>query len=94
MLFYQQAASRLMKGVVGHHNSSVDRIYSKEMFMLQFAHIFGEETLLSTTDFNVLLTYLSRDRNIVLYDGKVFICITLLSLYIVGIVDRCADREI
>ncbi|EEQ31054.1 SNF7 family protein [Microsporum canis CBS 113480] len=66
----KQAASRLMKGVVGHHNSSVDRIYSKEMFMLQFAHIFGEETLLSTTDFNVLLTYLSRDRNIVLYDGK------------------------
>ena len=41
------------------------------MFMLQFAHIFGEETLLSTTDFNVLLTFLSRDRNIMLYDGKV-----------------------
>ncbi|EFE29919.1 uncharacterized protein ARB_03260 [Trichophyton benhamiae CBS 112371] len=40
------------------------------MFMLQFAHIFGEETLLSTTDFNVLLTFLSRDRNIILYDGK------------------------
>ncbi|EGD89080.1 hypothetical protein H112_04000 [Trichophyton rubrum D6] len=66
----KQAAGRLIKGVVGHHNSSVDRIYSKEMFMLQFAHIFGEETLLSTTDFNVLLTFLSRDRNIILYDGK------------------------
>ncbi|EFR04768.1 SNF7 family protein [Nannizzia gypsea CBS 118893] len=66
----KQAAGRLIKGVAGHHNSSVDRIYSKEMFMLQFAHIFGEDTLLSTTDFNVLLTYLSRDKNIILYDGK------------------------
>ncbi|OAL64878.1 SNF7 family protein [Trichophyton rubrum] len=37
---------------------------------VKFAHIFGEETLLSTTDFNVLLTFLSRDRNIILYDGK------------------------
>ncbi|KAK2877211.1 hypothetical protein FQN49_001335 [Arthroderma sp. PD_2] len=66
----KQAANRLIKGVAGHHNSSVDRIYSKEMFMIQFAHIFGEETLLSATDFSVLLTYLSRDRNIILYDGK------------------------
>ncbi|KAF3483313.1 SNF7 family protein [Arthroderma uncinatum] len=66
----KQAANRLIKGVVGHHNSSVDRIYSKEMFMIQFAHLFGEETLLSTTDFIVLLKYLSRDRNVILYDGK------------------------
>jgi charged multivesicular body protein 7 len=58
--------------VVSSRNSStVDRIYSKEMFMQEFANLFGESTELSTTDFEVLLIFLWRDQNRILYDGNV-----------------------
>lgn len=51
--------------------SNTDRIYSREMFTKEFANVLGEKHELSTTDVEVLLTFLSRDQNSVLYDGKV-----------------------
>ncbi|KAL1961128.1 hypothetical protein VTO42DRAFT_3073 [Malbranchea cinnamomea] len=66
----KEAAKRVEKVVSSHKTSSADKIYSKELFMKEFANIFGETNELSMTDFEVLLTFLSRDQNSILYDGK------------------------
>ncbi|KAK2808037.1 hypothetical protein FQN50_005119 [Emmonsiellopsis sp. PD_5] len=52
------------------HNSSMDCIYSKEMFTKQFVNISGAQTHLSPLDIDVLLTFLSRDENAIIYDGE------------------------
>ncbi|WEW61200.1 hypothetical protein PRK78_006690 [Emydomyces testavorans] len=65
----KEAEKRLMNEISARHQSVVDRIYSKEMFRDQFARVMGNVEL-SPTDFEVLLTYLARDQNSILYDGK------------------------
>ncbi|KAK2774909.1 hypothetical protein FQN53_003385 [Emmonsiellopsis sp. PD_33] len=52
------------------HNTSMDCIYSKEMFTKRFARISGAQTHLSPLDIDVLLTFLSRDENAIIYDGE------------------------
>lgn len=66
----QEAGKRVEKAI-SHKTSNTDRIYSKEMFTKEFANLFGEKHELSTTDFEVLLKFLSRDQSSILYDGKV-----------------------
>lgn len=61
---------RIEKAIT-HKTSNTDKIYSKELFTKEFANLFGEKHELSTTDFEVLLIFLSRDQNSILYDGKV-----------------------
>lgn len=39
--------------------------------MGEFGTALNEDTELSDTDFDVLLLYLSRDSNAILYDGRV-----------------------
>jgi charged multivesicular body protein 7 len=51
----------------------VDRIFSKEMFVGEFGRILNDKHELSDTDITVLLTFLSRDKREIAYDGKVSI---------------------
>ena len=60
-----------MSRVSNRLGSNIDRIYSKETFTKEFAHLFSNETELSDTDFDVLLTFLSRDQCAIVYDGNV-----------------------
>ncbi|KAL2011291.1 hypothetical protein VTN00DRAFT_4009 [Thermoascus crustaceus] len=66
----KEAASRVVKEALGRSSSKVDLIYSKESFMGEFGTALNEDTELSDTDFDVLLLYLSRDSNAILYDGR------------------------
>ncbi|KAK2753140.1 hypothetical protein FQN54_007965 [Arachnomyces sp. PD_36] len=66
----KEAAKLVLNRVSASNTSSVDRIYSKEMFCAEFTHVFDENTTLSETDFDVLLTFLSRDKDAIIYDGK------------------------
>lgn len=75
----QEAEKNLMAGAAGYHKTAVDRLYSKEMFMERFSHILGAETKLSPTDLEVLLIFLSRDQEKILYDGKVYIVLLFTS---------------
>jgi charged multivesicular body protein 7 len=58
----------------------VDRIFSKDMFVKEFAKVLNEQHELSDTDFTVLLTFLARDKREIAYDGKV----RMLKMYIWG----------
>ncbi|EEP80016.1 predicted protein [Uncinocarpus reesii 1704] len=66
----KEVEKRLMRETLAHHHSVVDRIYSKKLFRVQFGHVLGGNTELSPTDLDVLLTFLSRDQNSILYDGE------------------------
>ncbi|KAH0547721.1 hypothetical protein FGG08_000211 [Glutinoglossum americanum] len=48
----------------------VDRIFSKDMFVKQFAKVLSDKHELSDTDFTALLIFLSRDKGEIAYDGK------------------------
>ncbi|KAI9848101.1 MAG: hypothetical protein M1837_001203 [Sclerophora amabilis] len=48
----------------------IDRIYSKEMFKAQFSRTLGSGLELTETDFDVVLTYLARDKKEIGYDDK------------------------
>lgn len=48
-----------------------DRTYTKSHFQKSFADSLVEERRLSETDVDILLVFLSRDKGLVVYDGKV-----------------------
>jgi charged multivesicular body protein 7 len=60
---WKQAAAR--------QTSSIDRIYSLERFKAEFAHPVSNDSELSDSDFDVLLTFLRREKGVIAYDGKV-----------------------
>ncbi|KAF9253475.1 hypothetical protein DTO013E5_136 [Penicillium roqueforti] len=66
----QEAADLAVKKATGGKSSKLDLIYSREMFVEEFAAILNEATELSDADFDVLLLYLSRDSSAIAYDGK------------------------
>ncbi|KAJ5098093.1 hypothetical protein N7532_005094 [Penicillium argentinense] len=66
----QEAADLVVKRAVGHKPSKLDLIFSKESFVEHFADVLHDITELSDLDFDVLLTYLSRDTGKIAYDGK------------------------
>lgn len=72
-IYLKEAAKLVLNRVSSSNASTVDRIYSKEMFCAEFVHLFDENAALSETDFDVLLTFLSRDKDAIIYDGKVWI---------------------
>lgn len=51
----------------------VDRVFSKDMFELEFCSASDEGGGLSSTDVDVLLTYLARDRRVLTYNGQVIL---------------------
>ncbi|KAI2732015.1 hypothetical protein CBS147332_1154 [Penicillium roqueforti] len=66
----QEAADLAVKKATGRNSSKLDLIYSREMFVEEFAAILNDATELSDADFDVLLLYLSRDSSAIAYDGK------------------------
>ncbi|PGH23724.1 hypothetical protein AJ80_02152 [Polytolypa hystricis UAMH7299] len=66
----KQAAPQVLKAASTQHSSNADRIYSKELFAKGIRVELGRGAALSDTDIDVLLIFLSRDQNAILYDGK------------------------
>ncbi|PKX99543.1 putative vacuolar sorting protein SNF7 family protein [Aspergillus novofumigatus IBT 16806] len=66
----KEAANRVVKQTLGGSQSKMDLVYSKERFTEEFATVLNENSGLSSSDFDVLLLYLSRDIGAIAYDGK------------------------
>lgn len=59
-----------------------DRVFSKDMFKIEFGRALNDKRDLTEMDMNVLLTYLSRDKQQIAYDGQVnHVTRSLLALY-------------
>lgn len=67
----QEAGSRVTSQATMKASSRFDLIYSKEVFIHDFATVLDNGSELSDLDFEVLLLYLSRDCEAIAYDGKV-----------------------
>lgn len=82
----QDAATRILKQASSRHTTNADRIYTKELFVKEFEGIFSADTKLSETDFDILYTYLSRDRGAIVYDGRVciFFIVSLSSTRVIA----------
>ena len=66
----QEAASKLLP-YVQTTSSPTDRIFSTHMFNRQAAAALHLESELGDKDFKVLLKYLARDRQVIVYDDRV-----------------------
>ncbi|KLJ09109.1 hypothetical protein EMPG_15471 [Blastomyces silverae] len=65
----KEVGKRIVAIASSSHRSNTDFIYSKELFTKRFANL-GGGAVLSNLDVDVLLTFLSRDENAILYDGE------------------------
>lgn len=65
-----EAAAKAFGDKVAGHTSRFERTFSKAHFRKTFAGQLMEGNTLSETDVDVLLTSLSRDKGVVLYDGE------------------------
>jgi len=65
----------VLERVEASSTSTVERIYSREMFSQEFTLVLETEskTGLSETDLGVLLRYLERDKGAIAHDGRVCI---------------------
>lgn len=66
----KQAAQAFEDHMAGRP-SKVERVFTKAQFAKTFAGKLVEGQRLTSSDVDVLLTYMSRDANIVEYDGKI-----------------------
>ncbi|KKZ67629.1 hypothetical protein EMCG_06689 [[Emmonsia] crescens] len=66
----KEVGKRVLAVASSSHRSNTDSIYSKELFTKRFANILGGRAVLSKLDVDVLLIFLSRDENSILYDGE------------------------
>ncbi|OAX85157.1 hypothetical protein ACJ72_00459 [Emergomyces africanus] len=69
----REVGKRVLAVASTSHKSNTDCIYSKELFTKRFANILGGRAVLSDLDVDVLLIFLSRDENAILYDGETVI---------------------
>jgi charged multivesicular body protein 7 len=65
-----ELASRNVLSHITQHSSQTDRIFTKELFHRKFANVVNSEHSLSETDLEVLLKFMSRDKGLLVYDGK------------------------
>lgn len=66
-----EAATKQFNDIMAEHTSKFDRVFTKSQFYNTFASDLIAGQRLSEADVNVLLRYLSRDKGIVEYDGKI-----------------------
>ncbi|XWW95712.1 hypothetical protein V2A60_003679 [Cordyceps javanica] len=66
-----EAATRQFSDIMAEHTSKFDRVFTKSQFYNTFASDLISGQRLSEADMNVLLCYLSRDKGIVEYDGRI-----------------------
>ncbi|KAL4807573.1 Snf7-domain-containing protein [Aspergillus unguis] len=66
----QEVGDKVVKQAMSTNPTRTDLVYSKESFTDSFATVLGGSSELSSSDFDVLLLYLSRDKGAIAYDGK------------------------
>ncbi|KAJ4155430.1 hypothetical protein LMH87_000672 [Akanthomyces muscarius] len=66
-----EAATKHFNDIMTEHTSKFDRVFTKSQFYNTFASDLIPGQRLSEADVNVLLCYLSRDKGIIEYDGKI-----------------------
>ncbi|KXH36880.1 Snf7 family protein [Colletotrichum simmondsii] len=66
-----EATAKSLAERVSSADSRFDRTYTKTHFQKTFADKLVQDRRLSETDVDILLVFLSRDKGIVVYDGKV-----------------------
>ncbi len=66
-----EAATKHFNDIMTEHTSKFDRVFTKSQFYNTFASDLIPGQRLSGADVNVLLCYLSRDKGIIEYDGKI-----------------------
>ena len=77
--FSQEAASQIIKKI-GSNSSKTDGIYPMALFIDEVAKILNTHQLLTDTDSQILLKYLSRDRSVIIHDAQVSFIYCLLRL--------------
>ncbi|KAL0944602.1 snf7 family protein [Colletotrichum truncatum] len=66
-----ETTAKSLAGRVNSADTRFDRTYTKSHFQKTFADSLVENRRLSETDVDILLVFLSRDKGLVVYDGKV-----------------------
>lgn len=65
-----EATSRELGEKIAEKTSRYDRVFTKAQFQALFASVLAKEQRLSDTDCDVLLKFLSRDKDMIEYDGN------------------------
>ncbi|KAM3432958.1 hypothetical protein NHJ13734_006654 [Beauveria thailandica] len=66
-----EAATKQFNDIMAEHTSKFDRVFTKSQFYNTFASDLIDSQRLSEADVNVLLCYLSRDKGLIEYDGRI-----------------------
>ncbi|KAH6607938.1 snf7 [Trichoderma cornu-damae] len=64
-----EATSRELGARISEKTPRYDRVFTKAQFQALFASVLAKEQRLSDTDFDILLKFLSRDKDMIEYDG-------------------------
>jgi charged multivesicular body protein 7 len=65
----ESAATGFVARTAGY-TSRTDRTYSKKLFYHEFADVLGNNNILSQTDMDILLRFLSREKHLMTIDGE------------------------
>ncbi|KAL7821101.1 Snf7 domain-containing protein [Trichoderma gracile] len=65
-----ETASRELGEIIGDSAPRYDRVFTRGQFQALFAAVLGQDQRLSDTDTDVLLKFLSRDKDMIEYDGQ------------------------
>ncbi|RFU73980.1 snf7 [Trichoderma arundinaceum] len=65
-----EATSRELGEKIAEKTSRYDRVFTRAQFQTLFASVLAKEQRLSDTDFDVMLKFLSRDKDMIEYDGN------------------------
>lgn len=63
----KEAASRILSHSI-RANTDVDRVYSRGMFRRKVAEALNLDTEVTDSDLNIIVTFLSRDKSMIIYD--------------------------
>ncbi|KAK2001646.1 Snf7 family protein [Colletotrichum falcatum] len=66
-----ETTAKTLAGKVASSDTRFDRTYTKSHFRKTFADTLVQDRRLSETDVDILLVFLSRDKDVVVYDGQV-----------------------
>lgn len=65
-----EATSRELGETIAERTSRYDRVFTRAQFQTLFESVLAKDQRLSETDFDVLLKFLSRDKDIIEYNGN------------------------
>lgn len=65
-----EATSRELRETIAERTSRYDRVFTRGQFQTLFESVLAKDQRLSETDFDVLLKFLSRDKDMIEYNGN------------------------